>query len=473
MPRILYRGLAALLVAGAAFASAAGAQTARPPAPFGPPDAGPFSGGVPSGQPTAEALALTLADALSRGLRHNLGVLSREQDVEGARGARWRALSAVLPQVSGRLSEQREVINLAAFGFNLPGIPMKVGPFNVFDARIAVSQSVLDASELFRLREQNQALEADRHAYRNARDLVVLAVANLYLQGIAADSRVAAARAQLETAEALARLAGDRRQSGLVAGIDVLRAQVQLETERQRLIVAENAAAKQRLVLARAIGLPVGQAFSLADPMPSGVTEPPALDQAVAQATVHREDLRGLEARVRAAEEGRRAARAERLPSLRVDASYGTIGPSVATAFPTYAMAANVRVPLFNNGPVQAHAIEADATLKRREAELADARARVTYELQAALLDLRSAQQQVEVSARTVTLAERQLAQARDRFSAGVADTIEVVQAQETLAGAHDNRIASLYGYNAAKAALAGALGVAEEEMPRFLGGSR
>ena len=466
---LVFASLAAVLVLPA------GAQTTARPAPtFGLPDVGPFSGGVPVGQATAQPLPLTLADALGRGVQHNLAILTRAQEVESARGDRWRALSEVLPQISGRVAQERQTVDLAAFGFSgFPGVPTLVGPFNVFDARLFLSQSVVDANDLFRVREQNQALEAERHDYRNARDLVVLAVATLCVQALASDRPAASIRAQVDTAEALERLAIDRKQAGLVAGIDVLRAQVQLETERQRLILAENAAAKQKLALARAIGLPVGQPFTLADTMPYAPATVPALEQAMAQAYEHREDLRGFQARVRAAEEARGAARSKQLPSLHVDANYGDIGPSASTAVSTYAMTASVRVPLFNGGLVHAHVIEADATVRRRQLELDESRARVYYEVQAALLDVKAAEDQVEVAGRALSLAEQQLGQARDRFGAGIADTIEVVQAQEALAGAHDARIASLYAFNAAKAALAGALGLAEEEMPRLLGGSR
>jgi outer membrane protein TolC len=446
--------------------------TIQNPPPVTPAPPGPFSGAVPTGQRTAEPLSLTLGDAVTRGLQHNLGILTREEEVESARGGRWQALSAVLPNVSGRLAADREVINLAALGFSdFPGVPAVIGPFNVFDARLAISQPVVDPSGLLRLRESGQMLEAARHTYRNARDLVVLAVTNLYLQSLSADSRVTAARAQLETAEVLERVADDRRRSGLVPAIDVLRAQVELENARQRLIASENSAAKQKLALARAIGLPLGQAVALADPMPAATAFPvPQLDDAVQQAYTHRDDLQSIASELAAAESAAKAATAERLPSLGVDANWGAIGQTPADAVPTYTMSATVRVPLFNAGASRAHAIEAAGTLKRRRAELEDARGKVFYEISAALLDVASAQQQADVAAKSVDLAEQQLVQARDRFGAGVADTIEVVQAQEAVARAHEIRIGSLYASNAARAALAAAMGLAEEEMPRFLG---
>ena len=468
-------GSALLLLSLAAFAVPASAQIAAPaPRVGGLPDSGLFSGAVPSGEKTPEALTLTLADAIARGLEHNLGVITRQEGIEQARGDRWRAMSGVLPNVSGRLGAEREVINLAALGFTgFPGIPAIIGPFNVFDARLAVSQPIIDAQGWQHLHEATHDLEAARHIYRNSRDLVVVAVTNLYLQVLATDSRVAAIRAQVETADALAAQADDRRKSGLVPAIDSVRAEVQRQTERQRLVTAQTAAAKQKLALARAIGLPLGQEISLTDPMPFTPADVPALDEAVKEAYANREDLRGQQEALDAARAASKAATAAHLPSLHFDANWGAIGDKVSTAVPTYTIAANVRVPLFSAGADKARSVEAAATMRRRTAELEETRAKVYYEVQAALLDVDAAKQQVDLATRAVELADQQLVQARDRFSAGVADTIEVVQAQEAVATAHDSSVASLYGYNAAKASLASALGLAEEQMPRFLGAAK
>jgi outer membrane protein TolC len=458
-----------------AIAPAASAQVAAPaPRLGGLPDSGLFTGSVPSGEKTAQPVALTLADALARGLEHNLGVITRQEDIEQARGERWRAMSGVLPNVSGRLGAEREVINLAALGFTgFPGIPSVIGPVNVFDARVAVSQPVVDAEGWQLLHGSTHALEAAKHTYRNSRDLVVVAVTNLYQQVLAADSRVAAVRAQVETADALATLADDRRKSGLVPAIDSVRAEVQRQMERQRLVNAQNAAAKQKLALARAIGLPLGQEVTLTDPMPFTPASVPALDEAVKEAYDNREDLRGQQEELDAARARSRAASAAHLPSLHFDANWGAIGDKPSTAVPTYTIAANVRVPLFSAGGEKARSIAAAAALRRRAAELEETRAKVYYEVQAALLDVDAAKQQVDLSTRAVELADQQLVQARDRFEAGVADTIEVVQAQEAVATAHDSSVLSLYGYNAAKASLASALGLAEEQMPRFLGATK
>ena len=247
-----------VLVLSTGLVRPATAQVLAPPPP------NPFLGGVPSGSATSTPLALSIGDAIERALAHNLGVLTAEDSAEHARGERRRTLSELLPNVNGHVSETRQKVNLAAFGFPLPaGIPSVVGPFDVFDARVGVSQSVFDLGAINDARAQAHDVLAARYTVKSARDLVVLVAANLYLRALAESARADSADAQLKTAQALFDQAGDLKQSGLVAGIDVLRAQVQLSTEQQRATAAHNEFEKSKLQLARVIGLPLGQAFTL------------------------------------------------------------------------------------------------------------------------------------------------------------------------------------------------------------------
>jgi len=201
----------------------------------------PFLGGVPTGDPSPAVLALSLADAIRRGLAHNLGMALAEQGVRTARGQRRDALSDLLPQLSGSVGESRQVTNLAAFGFTgFPGVPSVVGPFSVFDARVALSQALVDLNALHEMKAAGATVRAREHLLANARDVVVLIVADLYLESVAAGSRIAAVEAQLETADALLQLATDLKDAGVVAQIDVLRARVAQLNQRQRLIAAEN-----------------------------------------------------------------------------------------------------------------------------------------------------------------------------------------------------------------------------------------
>jgi outer membrane protein TolC len=291
---------------------------------------------------------------------------------------------------------------------------------------------------------------------------VVVACGQLYLQALAGEARIASARAQLATAEALLGTARDRKSSGLGAGIEVLRADVQAQSLSQRLIVAEQEAAKQKLQLARAIGLPLGQRFRLADPMPFAAGVPLTAEDAVTRAWAGRPELKAAQARVAAAEEALKAAHGEGLPSLSVMGDYGAIGTTVGGSLGTFTLGAALRVPLFEGGRAQARASEAAARLHQQQARLDDLKGRVYYEVQAVSLDLHAAEDRVRVAEGALALARQQVEQARDRFAAGVADNLEVVQAQEALAGAEENRIASLYAINAARFSLARVLGGAE-----------
>ena len=242
----------------------------------GPPVSSPFMGSVPtSPAATAEPLPLSIKDAVRRALQHNLGLLLAEENAATAHGARWRALADLLPNVSGTLGWRRQVLNLEAFGF--PAKPPIVGPFNVEDYRVSLSQPVVDLAAMNDARAASANERAERYGIKDARDLVTLVAVNLYLEAVAQQARIDSARTQRDTADALSKQATDLKSSGLVAGIDVLRAQVQLQAQRQRVIVAENEFEKTKLQLARAIGLPVGQPLTLTDRIPYAPLPPVTL----------------------------------------------------------------------------------------------------------------------------------------------------------------------------------------------------
>lgn len=406
-------------------------------------------------------LSLTLEDAIARGLRENINARLQEADVTSARGDRWVALRDLLPTSSVRLGVTRQEINLAAFGFSLPGFPSIVGPFNVHDSRLYVSQPLVDLHALYASKSGSANLRAAELEMRDTRALIGLAVRDLYLQTVAAESRLKAARAQSETARALFNQASDLKNAGVVAGIDVLRAQVQVRMQEQRAIAAENEFEKQKLRLARAIGLPQGQGLVLADAMPYAPLQTMALDGALRQAFGAREDYHASEARLQAAEAMKKAALSNNLPSLHMKADYGEIGRTSADTHSTFSVMTELRIPLFDAANVRGHMLEADGLLQRRRAELNDFRARVEYEVRAAYLDLRSADQQLLAAEDAMKLANQELEQTRDRFAAGVTGNIEVVQAQEAVATATENYISSLYAHNLAKASLAHAIGAA------------
>ena len=467
--------------AGAVSPAAAQAQVApppsQPPAPAraaSPLTASPFLGGVPTGTATRDSLSLSIFDAINRALGHNLGVLQAEESVGRARGTRWRALSGLLPTLTGRVTEVRQEVNLAAFGFPLPlGFPSFVGPFNVFDARVYLTQPVLDLHALNDARAETHNVAAAQFSYKSARDLVVLVAANAYLQALASSSRADSVRAQTQTAQAIYNQAVDLRQGGIVAGIEVLRAEVQLETERQRATATRNDFEKAKLQLAHIIGLPLGQSFTLVDELPNVPAPEMTLEQALDRAYQTRPDYQAAAERVRAAESARAAIVGEGLPALRVNADYGDIGLTIPNSHGTFSVVGAVNVPIFQGGRTRGRLLEADADLRDRRAQLEDLKATIYYDIRTAFLDLQASGEQLQVGTRARELAAAELTQARDRFGAGVASNIEVVQAQEAVSLANEHYISALYLHNVGKAALAHGLGIAEDALRQYLGGSR
>jgi outer membrane protein TolC len=430
-----------------------------------------FSGSVATGDATPESLHLSLSDAIARGMKTNLGALVANQDVRSAEAARREALSRLLPNVTGAVTEESQQINLAAFGLSLPGFPHIVGPFGLSDARASATAPLLNFQSIYNHRAASAGEKAASLSARDARDMVALVVTGLYLQVGAAASRIETGVAQVKSAQAVYDKASDFRTNGLVPAIEVLRAQVELQTEQQRLISYRNDADKLKLRLARAIGLPDGQTFDLTDTIPYSAAPSLSLNDAMERAWSARADYRAAEQRVKAAELSRKAAAAGAYPSAEVDANYGAIGPSFDQSHGTFSATVGLRIPIFQGGRVKADVLQADSELERRRAELADLHGKIAYEIRAAYLDLTSAGEQTRVAANTVSLAEQQLTQAQDRFAAGVVDNLEVVQAQEAVATAHENYISSLYTYNAARATLGRSIGNAEKTIPSLLQG--
>jgi outer membrane protein TolC len=415
-------------------------------------------------------LNLTIDDTLERALKYNLALAESDTATRYARVERLRALSRLLPTVNIRPSVTEQQIDLAAYGFSAPGFPSIVGPFTVVDARGSLSQSVFSLRDLRNYRASRIGEQAAGIEARDIREQVVLVAAGLYLQALAASARIDAQRAQLATSETAFKLASDRRAAGTSPGIDVLRAQVQMEADQQRLIYYEGEFDKAKLDLARAIGLAPGQEFRLADTIPYVPLSPETtVENALGRAYQARSDYRALETQVKAAELAKSAARAGRYPTASFDANYGVIGPNLTTIHGTFGVIGAVDIPIFQAGRVTAAVENADATLRQRQAELADMRGRIDAEVRRSFTDLRSASRQVEVAMHSVQLAGQQLGQAQDRFRAGVTNNLEVVQAQQAAAAANDNYIGSLYAYNVATVQMLRARGDAEQSIREFL----
>ena len=447
----------------------------------GPPN--PFLGSAPEGTATADVLQIDFKEAIDRGLRNNLGLLLAGDQAQMARGERWKELSELLPNISALVHEDVQTQSLAALGFNklfpllaAPGssatLPRLVPAFNYFDARASLSQSIFNFSNLEKERSASESVKAAQFSYKDAREMVVLAVGNSYLQAIAAGARVETTEAQVKNAQALSDKAADQLKAGLSPAIDALRAQVELQSRQQQLIVARNDLAKLKLNVARIIGLPPGQEFVLTEKAPYQALEALPLGIYLQRAYAERADYQAALAKVRAAELSRRSATAGRYPTVSVDANLGDIGVNPSQSNGTWQVDGGIKIPIFAGNRVHADVLQADAELKQVRSQLGDIRGRIDYEVRTALLDLNAAAQQVQVARSSVDLAEQALAQSQDRFTAGVADNLEVVQAQESVASAHESYIQSLYAHNLAKVELAHAFGDAEAGVKRYLKGN-
>jgi outer membrane protein TolC len=415
-----------------------------------------------------------LPDAINRGLKQNLGLLLSHADIGSARGQRWEQLSALLPHVTAAPNVNASKSNLAELGLtSFAGIPLprSVGPFSYFDARASVTQSLFDWKSINATRAASQTLKSADSTFKDARDLVVLAVGFVYLQAIADEARIETAEAQVKTAKALHDQAADQIDAGTSPDIDGLRTKVEFQTRQQQLIQAKNNFAIQKLTIARVIGLAPGQEFDLTDKSPYQPFEDIPVDEAVKRAYTSRSDYQAAMTDVRAAEFSRKAATAGYLPSLSFNADYGLAGSHPSTATTVADVRGTLSIPIFQGGSVHADVLEANARLEQSRERLQNLRAQIDSEVRAAMLNLQSSAEQVNVARSNIDLAEETLTQSRDRFSAGVTDTVELVQSQEAVASAHEQYISSLYNYNYAKLSLVRALGIAQQGVKEFFRG--
>ena len=435
----------------------------------------PYTGSLPEGTATPGVLQIGFQDAIDRGLRNNLGLLLSGDQMLTARGERWKELSSLLPDFGARIQENVETESLAALGFKgnvfpFP-LPRLIGPFNYFDARVSLSQSLFSFKQLETERAAVESLKSAQHSLKDARELVVLAVGNAYLLAIADAARIETTTAEVTTAQVLYDRAVDQEKAGVTPTIDTLRAQVELQTRQQQLIAARNDYAKQKLSLARIIGLPPGQEFELTEKAPYQALTPLPVDVYLQRAYSSRSDYKAAQEQLYSAQLLRTAATAGHYPTLDLNANFGDIGVNPGQSNGTWQVDGGINIPIFAGGRTHSDVLEAEAQLKQARQQLGNLRGQIDYEVRASLLDLTAAADQVEVARSSVKLAEQELSQSRDRFTAGVTDNLEVVQAQESVASAHESYIDSLYAHNLAKVELARAIGDAEQGVERFLKG--
>ena len=462
--------------AGISAAQTASTPTSNTPAQTLPVGGGanPFGGSVPT-KVVPGILPLSLQDAIDRGLRHNLGLLLSRADTRVARGQRWEELSALLPHVTAAPYVAESKLNLAEVGLgnvvNVFHISPSVGPFSYFDARAAVTQTLFDWKSINAARAASENVKSADYSLLDAHDLVVLAVGLVYFQAVADEARIAADEAQVQTSQALFDQATDQVNAGTAADIDALRSKVELQTRQQQLIQVKNDFAIQKITVARVIGLAPSQEFDLTDKSPYQPLENMTMDEALKRALASRSDYRAAMSDVRAAELSRKAAVAGYFPSLSFGADYGTGGAHPSDATRVYDVRGTLSIPIFTGNSVHGDIQQADAKLEQSRERLDNLRAQIEADVRTALLNLESSAELVKVARSNVDLADQTLTQSRDRFTAGVTDTVEVVQSQEAVASAHEQYISSLYSYNFAKISLIRALGAGEQGVREYFPG--
>jgi len=470
--KIRLRAAGLLLSAAVSAPSALIAQTAPlPPSPApGPPSAASFQGSVTKGQASAEPVGLSLDDAMQRGLQTNLGIILSGTQTAGARAQRLSQLQTLLPSIDFNAKEAEQQTDLPAEGLRIPGFPKIIGPYSYQDVRANLTWSVVNVESLRNYLAARHNFAAAQLSAQDARDLVVLTVGNAYLLVLADEAEVSSVEAQVATAKVSLDQAAANHQAGTAPLLDELRARVDYQSLEQQQIAARNALEKDKLALARTIGLPLDQNFNLTDQAPYAPFDALDADALIKQARENRKDLAALVETTAAEAEKRKAATAARLPTVEADGDYGDIGATLGHSHGTVDATATLSVPIFEEFALRGQAEVAQANLDTAQAQLSDKQAQVDADVRDALLDIAAAQKQVEVAQSSMDLANEALKEAQERYANGVSDNLAVSQAQQSVAQADNQYVASLYRHNVAKLSLARALG-AGADYRKYVGG--
>jgi outer membrane protein TolC len=433
---------------------------------------GAYSGSTPSTAKMPFNGKLGLRDAVLRGLSYNLGQTGATNAFRQAEGQMKDARSYLLPNLNGTVTENVQTTDLRALGFrfNFSGftIPNVIGPFNYMDARAHVSQTIFDFTQLNNYRASKDAASANRYFAKDARDLIVLAVGGAYLQAIAAKARLNSEQAQLNSANAVYQQSLQQLQQGLIAKIEADQNQVQVLTHQQRLLSLQNDLSKQKINLARMIGLPANDQYVLTDDTASLPAPQLTIEQALQQAYDNRADLKAAEAQLHAAERVHAAARAERYPALSFNGDIGGIGTTPGQMATTFTATATLKIPIWQGGKTEGDVEQADATLKQRHAEYDDLKGQIEADVRSAYLDMQAATSQVDVAQRNLQVNKEALELTHQKVEAGVEDNVQYVQAQETVNNAEFDYINSVFAQNIARLSLARAMGRAEDAFPNL-----
>ena len=415
-------------------------------------------------RPPVLQLSLKQAVEIALAPEGNTRVQLAQEALKQAEARQAQSRAALLPDLEGYLSDQNQVRNLKAVGIQYPSIPgirfpTIVGPFDVFDVRAQVNQTIFDFSTIRRYQASKVAVEASKADNEGTRDQVTEQVARAYLSGLRAQAALDTAMANVELSEALLNLARSQKAAGTGTGIEVTRAQVQLANDRQRLLVAENEVERSHLQLLKVLGVKLENPVELTGKLSYVPEDSLNAQQAIETARRSRAELKAQQRKEQSARLSYSATKMERLPSLGAFADYGTIGSSVNNAFPTRTYGVTLRVPVFDGGRRDARRAESASLYRQERIRTTDLRDQIELDVRLALDSLRSADAQVKAADEGLKLSENELAQAERRYKAGVTNSIEVTDAQTRLDRARENHISALYNYNLARIDLGAAMG--------------
>ncbi|MBI4909815.1 MAG: TolC family protein [Acidobacteria bacterium] len=430
-----------------------------------------FSGVAAFAQEPVMPLSLRKSLEIALAPEGNTRIELAKEVIQQAETRRVQARAALLPNLDGSLSYSDITRNLRTFGISFPSISgfsfsSFAGPFSVVDARASVTQSVLDFSNIRRYQASKAGIDAARRDRDNAQRQVTDQVARAYLLGLRAEAAVVVAQSNVELAESLRKLALTQKDAGTGIGIEVTRAEVQLANENQRLRVAQADRKKAHLQLMRSMDLRLSTRLELTDKLSFGPVEAVNMEQSITGAMATRPDLQAQQQREAVARLNYDATKMERVPSVAAFGDYGPTGPGFSDARATRTVGLALKIPIFDGGRRDARRAEGASLLRQEKIRTRDLREQIELELRVAIESLSSAESQVATAEEGLKLAQREYEQAERRYKAGVANSIEVTDAQTRLIRARDNRLNALYLHNLARLDLGSATGVVERYLP-------
>src|SRR5215467_11225058 len=401
----------------------------------------------------SEAQKLTLERAVNLALKQNptaqIAVLQAAEAVQDKNIAR----AGLLPQADLQTTDSVRRSNIEAqLGISIPGFAQHVGPINIFQAGPTFGAPIFDLTLWNRYRSARDLANASKATSLSTREQVILLVVSQYIGTLRAMATVEASKSRVELAQALYDQAADLQKEGVGTGIDTLRANVELQNEKQSLIQAENDREASLYGLSKLLNLDPRERIDVADSLGFHDTPQPDVEASIEEALSTREEWKAIGAQEKSTRLEKQSSQAQRLPSLRFDGNWAYMGTSSTNGIPTYQYTGSVNVPLFTSGRIHAEVVKAGLELQKIAQQKADLRNQIALDVKTALLNLQSARNEVKVANLGVQLSKEEVDQARDRFKAGVANNIEVIQAQDSLSRANDNQIAALYRFNQARA---------------------